>query len=68
MLKKLPGVSRLSTFYAFVLFLVSWVLSLFVLFCFLPLSGHDGCVEILLEHDHFKKFSGNRFSPLHCAV
>lgn len=32
------------------------------------LSGHDGCVEILLEHDHFKKFSGNRFSPLHCAV
>ena len=40
----------------------------FVLLFFPPLSGHDGCVEILLEHDHFKKFTGNQFSPLHCAV
>ena len=31
-------------------------------------SGHDVCVEALLEYEEMKKFTGNKFSPLHCAV
>ena len=32
------------------------------------ISGHDACVDILLENEEHKKFTGNPFSPLHCAV
>ncbi|KAJ3609681.1 hypothetical protein NHX12_024194 [Muraenolepis orangiensis] len=31
-------------------------------------NGYDGCVEVLLEHEAFRKIQGNSFSPLHCAV
>ena len=35
---------------------------------FVMISGHDACVDILLENEEHKKFTGNPFSPLHCAV
>lgn len=31
-------------------------------------SGHDTCVEVLLEQEVFHKAEGSSFSPLHCAV
>lgn len=31
-------------------------------------TGHDTCVEVLLELEIFHKAEGNAFSPLHCAV
>lgn len=33
-----------------------------------PPTGHDTCVEVLLEQEIFHKAEGNPFSPLHCAV
>ena len=31
-------------------------------------NGHDHCIEVLLKHTAFQHFSGNKFTPLHCAV
>uniref|UniRef100_A0A087X510 Uncharacterized protein n=1 Tax=Poecilia formosa TaxID=48698 RepID=A0A087X510_POEFO len=31
-------------------------------------NGYDACVEVLLDHEAFRKIKGNSFSPLHCAV
>ena len=31
-------------------------------------AGHDACVDLLLENEEHRQFTGNPFSPLHCAV
>ena len=31
-------------------------------------SGHEDCLELLLEHSPFSYLEGNPFTPLHCAV
>uniref|UniRef100_W5M8C8 Ankyrin repeat domain 44 n=1 Tax=Lepisosteus oculatus TaxID=7918 RepID=W5M8C8_LEPOC len=31
-------------------------------------SGHESCVEVLLEQKACRRFEGNPFTPLHCAV
>lgn len=35
---------------------------------FFFISGQDNCVETIIEQDKITQFSGNAFSPLHCAV
>uniref|UniRef100_A0A8C7FXS3 Ankyrin repeat domain 52a n=1 Tax=Oncorhynchus kisutch TaxID=8019 RepID=A0A8C7FXS3_ONCKI len=31
-------------------------------------QGHEGCLEVLLEHKTCSSQEGNRFTPLHCAL
>lgn len=40
-------------------------LNILPLFC---ITGQDNCVETIIEQDKISEFSGNPFSPLHCAV
>lgn len=42
---------------------------LIMLFAFSSLlTGHEDCLELLLEHNPFAYLEGNPFTPLHCAV
>ncbi|KAB0405432.1 hypothetical protein E2I00_018083 [Balaenoptera physalus] len=31
-------------------------------------NGNENCIEVLLEQKCFRKFTGNPFTPLHCAM
>ena len=42
-----------------------WVL---MALCLSLLTGHEDCLELLLEHNPFAYLEGNPFTPLHCAV
>lgn len=36
--------------------------------CVRIFTGHEGCVEVLLEQKGCRCIDGNPFTPLHCAV
>lgn len=44
--------------------LLSWKLPKIFWF----LAGNENCIEVLLEQKCFRKFIGNPFTPLHCAM